>query len=218
MIAGAASAAGKYQFQIVTRPPGAALGSGNGRRSPPTKPRPAGIHVAIDESGDIGSPGVSATPNSELTPDPFFVMATVRPAGGAFSSPKRISPPEPKHADAPMGEEPAQKQARYEQEVKEWSKRRLTAAGRPGRDRRSRGSPRGLVISGRHNRTHSGKSPPDQPDPGERPSRRAGPSRRTRRSPWPVRNRTNRSPASTPRARRSWFGATTRNSKRRSKP
>lgn len=120
---------GKYQIQIVTRPPGGSFSAPETVAEIGNEASPAGTHVAINEAGDIVVAWSQRDPNSELTPDPFFVMATVRPAGGAFSSPKRISPPEPQHAAPPPGEEPAQKQVRYAQEAKEWSKRRLTAAG-----------------------------------------------------------------------------------------
>ncbi len=120
---------GKYQIQIVTRPPGGSFSAPETVAEVASEALPAGTRVAIDEAGDLAVAWSQRDPTSVLTPDPFFVMATVRPAGGAFSSPKRVSPPEPKHADAPPGEEPAEKQARYEREVTEWSKRRLTAAG-----------------------------------------------------------------------------------------
>jgi hypothetical protein len=120
--------AGKYKFQIVTRPPGGSFAAPETVAEVAGENSPAGTRVAINEAGDIVVAWSQRDPASALTPDPFFVMATVRPAGGAFSSPKRISPPEPKHAPAPSGEGPTEQQARYEREVKEWSKRRLTAA------------------------------------------------------------------------------------------
>jgi hypothetical protein len=120
--------AGKYQIQIVTRPPGGSFSAPETVAEVASEALPAGTRVAIDEAGDLAVAWSQRDPSSELTPDPFFVMAAVRPAGGAFSTPKRVSPPEPKHADAPLGEEPAQKQVRYEQEVSEWSKRRLAAS------------------------------------------------------------------------------------------
>jgi PKD repeat protein len=120
---------GKYQFQIVTRAPGGTFSAPETVAEAVSEVSPAGIHVAINEAGDIVFAWSQRNPASELTPDPFFVMAMVRPAGGAFSSPKRVSPPEPQHAAGPGGETPMEKQARYEQEVDEWSKRRLTAAG-----------------------------------------------------------------------------------------
>jgi hypothetical protein len=121
--------AGKYQFQIVTRPPDGSFSAPETVAEVASEALPAGTRVAIDEAGDLVVAWSQRDPSSELTPDPFFVMATVRPAGGAFASPKRVSPPEPQHASAPPGESPTEKQARYEREVTEWSKRRLTAAG-----------------------------------------------------------------------------------------
>lgn len=120
---------GKYQFQIVTRAPGGSFSAPETVAEATSEVSPVGIHVAINEAGDIVFAWSQRDPASELIPDPFFVMATVRPAGGAFSAPQRISPKEPKHANAQQGEELEEIQARHEQESEEWSKRRLTAAG-----------------------------------------------------------------------------------------
>jgi hypothetical protein len=122
-------AAGKYAIQVATRHPGGGLSAPVTVTEVPTNTQPVGIHLAVDEAGAIVVAWSQLDPGSELKHPPFFIMSSVRPPGGSFSTPKRISPPEPSHLPAPPGEEPAQKTARYEGEVDDWSERGLYATG-----------------------------------------------------------------------------------------
>ena len=127
-------AAGQYAIQVATRHPGDALSAPVTVTQVPTNDQPVGIHLAIDDAGAIVIAWGQLDPSSEIDihhvlGPPLFIMSSVRPAGGSFSTPKRVSPPEPSHLPAPPGEEPAQKEARYEGERNDWAERGLYATG-----------------------------------------------------------------------------------------
>jgi PKD repeat protein len=127
-------AAGQYAIQVATRHPGGGLSPPVTVMQVPTNDQPVGIHLAINDAGAIVIAWSQLDPSSEINihhvlGPPLFIMSSVRPAGGSFSTPKRVSPPEPSHLPAPGGEEPAQKEARYEGERNDWAERGLYATG-----------------------------------------------------------------------------------------
>jgi PKD domain len=132
---------GVNTIQIATRPPGGSFGppetayvAPTTHPEPPLLPNPVipqELRVAIGDGGDVIITWGEIDPESEFPdficgvnpdppnnpfscPNPAFVMATVRPAGGVFTEAERISAlPAPK----PAGE-PAQQEWAKEESVK----------------------------------------------------------------------------------------------------
>jgi PKD domain len=141
---------GVNTIQVATRPPGGSFGPPETAFVAPTSPRPPPQlpvpsipqepRVAIGAGGTVAVTWSEADLDSGLDkivceempkkncPNPSFVMATVRPAGGTFTEAKRIS--EPRGVEEPPGgEDPKDKEEREKEESK------LTAGGaRPAVD------------------------------------------------------------------------------------
>ncbi|HEY1284499.1 MAG TPA: hypothetical protein VGF04_00280, partial [Solirubrobacterales bacterium] len=115
--------------QISSRPPGGSFSSPATVYTAPEKAFPQQLRLALNAGGDVALAWSQVDPESGLDllvcekdpeteqetkcPNPRFVMASVRPAGGAFSPPARISPP---RGTAPAEETEAEKEAREKQE------------------------------------------------------------------------------------------------------
>lgn len=99
---------GNYAIESSTRPAGGSFSAPVVVASLPLKAIPNGLEVAINPAGDVGVVWETRDPASDIPqakcpapppvletdcPNPSFVEAAVRPAGGAFSAPTRISPP-----------------------------------------------------------------------------------------------------------------------------
>ncbi len=80
-----------YVIQAATAPPGGSFSAPVDVSSAETTAAPQGLQVALNAAGDVALVWVQKDPNS---PDPgqFSVLASVRPAGGAFSAPTIVSP------------------------------------------------------------------------------------------------------------------------------
>ncbi len=121
---------GNYVIQVATRPPGGQFGAPANVYSAPKGLIPQELELAVGSGGAVAVVWSNLDPTTEFTklkcededpaPDPacsnpFFVEGSVRPAGGAFSPPVRISPP---RGTAPEGETAEEKDKREQQESK----------------------------------------------------------------------------------------------------
>jgi hypothetical protein len=102
-----------YRVQVATRPPGGAFGPPVTVYGAPPNLIPQEVEVAVGPNGDVVVTWAELDPESIFTeypdvncgtnpdppnnkfkcPNPDFVMASVRPAGGVFTEAQRISPP-----------------------------------------------------------------------------------------------------------------------------
>lgn len=117
-----------YRVQVATRPPGGSFGSPVTVFGAPPNVIPQDVEAAIGANGDVVVTWAEPDPESVFTeypdvncgtnpdppnnkikcPNPDFVMASVRPAGGTFTEAQRISAP----LTDPPGTEP---------ELEEWA-------------------------------------------------------------------------------------------------
>jgi hypothetical protein len=116
-------------IQASTRPPGGQFSPPVDVYTAPEKAIPQHIQLAVNEDGDVAVLWSEVDPSSGFgdiicevdpktesdipCPNPTFVKASVRPAGGAFSTPVRISPP---RGVAPPEEKPEEKEEREKSE------------------------------------------------------------------------------------------------------
>ncbi len=104
---------GTYVIVVATRPPGGSFSPPVTVWAAPPGEIPQGAQIAIGAGGDVVVTWLTRDPNAkfqELTcgtkeegileeeepykcSNPYFVMGSVRPAGGVFSTPERVSPP-----------------------------------------------------------------------------------------------------------------------------
>jgi PKD domain len=133
-----------YTIQVATRPPGGAFSAPTTVPTTPSTVIPGDVRVAVGPGGDVVVTWKETDPNSVFTdfpelhcgfaplppfgpspcPNPSFVMASVRPAGGAFTEAQQISPP----LSEPPEEEPA---------LEEWAiveSKKAAGHGRPAMD------------------------------------------------------------------------------------
>jgi PKD domain len=121
---------GVYTIQMATRPPGGGSFSApvTAYTAAPTV-IPQELRMAVGAGGDVAVTWSEFDPNSGFDkivcgidpktslpfscPNPSFVMAAVRPAGGSFTPAKRISVP---RGTAPGGETPLEKEEREKAE------------------------------------------------------------------------------------------------------
>lgn len=120
---------GKNVIQVATRPPGGSFTPPASVYAAPVGVIPQQLQVAIGNSGAVAVAWSNLDPGSELNtvtcpdsdpmkpdppcPNPFFVEASSRPAGGSFSPPGRISPP---RGNPSEGETKEQKEERFREE------------------------------------------------------------------------------------------------------
>jgi len=118
-----------YRIQAATRPPGGSFSAPIPVFAAPPTVIPQEVQVAIGTGGDIAVTWSTMDPNAEFgkiecgidpvttkpfrCPNPPFVEAAVRPAGGSFTTAQRISTP---RGTGPVGEDPAQKEEREKEE------------------------------------------------------------------------------------------------------
>ena len=84
---------GSYVIQIVTRSPGGAFSAPQDVAGVPVGVLPTGIRLDVNDAGDMAVTWAQVDPTSGLNPNPLVVMASARPAGGAFRS--RSASPRP---------------------------------------------------------------------------------------------------------------------------
>jgi hypothetical protein len=115
---------GVHVIQVATRPPGGSFSAPVTVYTAPPNVIPQDVHVALGEGGNVAVSWSNIDPDSGLDkvtcgidpetgpfkcPNPSFVQASVRRAGGSFSPPVRVSPP---RGTAPEGENEKEKEER----------------------------------------------------------------------------------------------------------
>ncbi len=83
---------GNYVIQTSTRPPGGSFSNPVNVSTSVAAAIPQNLQVAVNAAGDTALVWTQFDPGSGLSPNPSFVGASVRPAGGSFSPPVQISP------------------------------------------------------------------------------------------------------------------------------
>jgi PKD repeat protein len=83
---------GEYVIEASFRPPGGVFSAPLEVSTSPAAALPQDLHLALNERGDAALVWIQQDPNSGLKVNPSFVDASVRPAGGSFSTPETISP------------------------------------------------------------------------------------------------------------------------------
>lgn len=86
-------ASGEYAIEAARRPPGGDFAAPLDISATATSAQPQGLDVAVNPSGLAAVAWVQKDPGSAIDPDQFSILASVRPPGGAFSTPVTISPP-----------------------------------------------------------------------------------------------------------------------------
>ncbi len=137
---------GNYVIQVASRPPGAGSFSPPVTAySAPTSVIPQDVQLAVNDAGDMIVAWTALDPNSgfekvlcpnpnpELPPmgcpNPLFIQAAVKPAGGSFSAAVQVSRKRPPHPSPPPGETPQEKVEREEKEDEEdGAESKLTAS------------------------------------------------------------------------------------------
>jgi PKD domain len=84
--------AGNYVIQASYRQPGGSLSAPLDVAVTPNAALPQALQVADNAAGDTAVTWIQQEPGSGLSPNPTLVEASVRPAGGSFSTPEVISP------------------------------------------------------------------------------------------------------------------------------
>jgi PKD domain len=82
---------GNYLIQASFRAPGGTFSAPLDVAVTPNQALPRDLHVVVNGAGDTAVVWLQYEPGSELKPNPAFVDASVRPAGGSFSPPVTIS-------------------------------------------------------------------------------------------------------------------------------
>jgi plastocyanin len=83
---------GDYVLQVSSRPPGGSFSTPVDVSASETNAQPQGLRLAVNAAGDIALAWVQKDPDSLVDPEQFSVRASIRPAGGSFSTPEIISP------------------------------------------------------------------------------------------------------------------------------
>jgi hypothetical protein len=125
---------GVYVIEAASRPPGGSFSAPVTVYTAPPKVIPQELEVALGEGGNVAISWGSVDPGSGLDklicgvdpktlqqfkcPNPPFVMASVRRAGGGFSPAERISPP---RGTGPGGESEKEKEEREIKESQLWA-------------------------------------------------------------------------------------------------
>lgn len=83
---------GNYVIQASTRPAGGGFSAPVEVAETANAALPQDLHLVMNAAGDVAVAWIQQEPGSGLNPNPTLVKASVRPAGGGFSSPVGISP------------------------------------------------------------------------------------------------------------------------------